>query len=544
MPSSGSVPRVSVVVPCYNHARFLPEAIDSVLAQVTRAEIEVIVVDDGSTDDCEGVVKRFPTVRYLRQDNQGPSAARNTGLAAVGGEFVVFLDADDRLLPHAIERGLDWLVAKPELAFVAGHFRYISSDGSPHATVTQPCPDGPLFAALLRTNFIRMHATVMYRRAALQAVGGFDASLRACEDYDAYLRLAREHAIACHHDFVAEYRLHGQNASSDPALILRTALRVLRRQMPQIRDDAKLRTACHEGMASWRAIYSPALARRITESRHAHAWLRAGSDLMVLASADPRAFVRYLGGIVALHARSVLHRVLPSSLYDRLPVRCQQDGYVPPPGRVRLGHLRRTQPISRDFGYPRGTPIDRYYIERFLTTHALDVRGRVLELADASYTRRFGGERVTRSDVLDARGTPEATIVGDLSDPESIPPDSFDCVILTQTLQLVYDTRAALRTVHRSLRRGGILLATMPGLSQRADRNWLDSWYWGFTSCSIQRLAEEVFPSECVTVKASGNVLSTVAFLEGLVLEELTPEELEIDDPQYEMLVTLRAVKP
>ena len=138
-----------------------------------------------------------------------------------------------------------------------------------------------------------------------------------------------------------------------------------------------------------------------------------------------------------------------------------------PLGGARFGNLRRVVPISRYFGFDRGQPVDRHYVERFLARHAADVRGRVLEVGDDSYTRQFGGDRVTVRDVLHVNEhNPQATIVDDLASGERIPSDAFDCVILTQTLHLVYDIQAAVRTLHRILKPGGVLLLTVPGISQ------------------------------------------------------------------------------
>jgi len=217
-----------------------------------------------------------------------------------------------------------------------------------------------------------------------------------------------------------------------------------------------------------------------------------------------------------------------------------------PVGWVRFGSLRRLQPIAPDFGWRWGQAIDRYYIEEFLSRHSTDIRGRVLEIENNGYTCRFGGERVIQSDVLHATANnPNATIIADLTHAEHIPSDTFDCIILQQTLQFIYDVRAALKTLCRILKPGGVLLVTFHGISQIA-RYDMDNWgeYWRFTTLSARRLFTEVFPEECVTIKAHGNVLATTAFLHGIVIEELRKEELAYHDPDYEMLITVRAVKP
>lgn len=217
---------------------------------------------------------------------------------------------------------------------------------------------------------------------------------------------------------------------------------------------------------------------------------------------------------------------------------------TPAPGRVAFGDLRRTQPIDRYFGWDRGTPIDRYYIERFLADHCGDIRGRVLEVGDATYTRRFGDDRVTKSDVLHIDpDAPAATIVADLAHADHIPPGAFDCIILTQTLQLIFDVHAAVATLHRILAPGGVVLATVPGISQVDRGEWSATWYWSFTARAAQRMFETCFASDDVAIEQHGSVLSAVGLLEGLASHELTEDELAADDAAYPVFVGIRAVK-
>lgn len=244
--------------------------------------------------------------------------------------------------------------------------------------------------------------------------------------------------------------------------------------------------------------------------------------------------------------RRIARAVLPARIRRWIRGRLHALSGRPPVGRVRFGGLRRLTPISRVFGTDRGQPIDRYYIERFLAAHAADVRGAVLEIGDDRYTRRFGQGRVRRSDVLHVvEGNPKATLVGDLTRAESVPSGAFDCAVVTQTLPFIYDVAAAVRNLHRALRPGGVLLATFPGISQ-ISRSDMDRWgdYWRFTGLSAKRLFEEVFQPEDVSVETHGNVLAAVAFLHGLAAEELRPEELDHRDPDYEVLIAVRAEKP
>src|SRR5262245_44703249 len=136
-------------------------------------------------------------------------------------------------------------------------------------------------------------------------------------------------------------------------------------------------------------------------------------------------------------------------------------------GKVEFGDLSRRDPISPIFGLDRGFPIERYYIEKFLDKHREDIRGRCLEMGDAFYIKKFGDDRVKQIDVMHyVAGNPEATIVGDLTTADHVPSDTFDCIIFTQSLQMIYDMSAALRTLHRILKRDGVLLLTSHGISK------------------------------------------------------------------------------
>jgi SAM-dependent methyltransferase len=209
---------------------------------------------------------------------------------------------------------------------------------------------------------------------------------------------------------------------------------------------------------------------------------------------------------------------------------------------ARLGVLHRTRPLSDFWGFDRGTPVDRHYIESFLAGHREDVRGRVLEVQDSLYTDRFG-TAVERRDVLDVDAkNPRATIVADLAAADTVPSGLFDCFILTQTLHLIYDTRAALGHARRLLRPGGVLLATLPAVS-RVTRGAAASDYWRFTPASAAALFGEAFGPGSVSVHSYGNVLTAVAFLSGMAREELSARELETRDEHFPVVIAVRAVK-
>jgi SAM-dependent methyltransferase len=217
---------------------------------------------------------------------------------------------------------------------------------------------------------------------------------------------------------------------------------------------------------------------------------------------------------------------------------------APEPSKWDWGDLRRRRPVSREFGFDRGLPVDRYYIERFLERNRRDIGGRTLEIGDDEYTRRFGGERTTRRDVLHVHGgNPAATIVGDLVEAPQIGDAIFDCIVVTQTLHLIYDVESAIATLHRILRPGGVLLATFPGITQLSKDEWNRTWSWAFDSRLARRLFASRFGEQNVAVEAHGNLLAAAAFLHGLATAELTPEQLDADEPSCELVLTVRAAR-
>jgi hypothetical protein len=214
-------------------------------------------------------------------------------------------------------------------------------------------------------------------------------------------------------------------------------------------------------------------------------------------------------------------------------------------GHVRFGNLRRLSPVSRLWGFDRGIPIDRYYIEKFLSQNTPDIQGHVLEIGDNLYTTKFGGADIMRSDVLHKiGGNPKVTVEADLTCADHLQGSTYNCIICTQTLQFIYDVKAAIQTMHRLLTTNGVLLITIPAITQ-ISRDDMNQWgdYWRFTSLSARLLVEEIFSETDVSVASYGNVLSAVAFLHGLAAEELSQKELDYIDPDYELVITVRAVK-
>jgi glycosyltransferase involved in cell wall biosynthesis len=301
-------PLVSVIIPCYNQAHFLADALESVLAQ-TYANFEIVVINDGSSDNTAEVVAGYSSARYFEQGNKGLSAARNTGLRESRGNYLVFLDADDRLLPGAIEAGLDCFRSHPECAFVSGQYRSIGEDGTILAEATREWVQNEYYLALLRGNYIGMHATVVYRRLILEAIGGFNTALKACEDYDVYLRIARKFPVYSYEEIVAEYRQHHASMSRNYELMLRSALVVLGSQWDYVKDSKRHLEAYYAGQKTWRNYYGRNMITSVYHRFRAGQWNQGLQELLVLSRYDRAGFASLMRKL--LSPKHIL-RILPA----------------------------------------------------------------------------------------------------------------------------------------------------------------------------------------------------------------------------------------
>ncbi len=532
-----AVPEVSVVIIFLNADRFLQEAVDSVFAQ-THRDWELLLVDDGSTDDSSGIAQqiaeRYPErVRYLEHPdhaNRGRSAARNLGIHHARGQFVAFLDADDVWLPYKLERQLALMRSRSGVGMVYGTTQlWYSWTGDPLDAGRDLTPDlgvalgVPLEGSVFLASMLQRQAlspctcSMLLRREVVQAVGGFEAAFRGMYDEQAFVaKVCLATPILASGECWDRYRQHPGSydsiakATGEHGSARRFFLEWLKAYLLAHGIDDRL---------VWEALRKE---------------LNSGQPLGA-SRRDER-------------VRRLVRTLLPLSARRWLRPKWRREKNVPAAGHVDFGSLRRLTPISRRWGKDRGgQPIDRYYIERFLAAHAGDIRGRVLEVGDDRYARRFGDDAVMRRDILHpVPGNPQATIVADLArGGDQLPEAAFDCVILTQVLHVISDPGAAVRTVHRILRPGGVVLASVAGISQ-VSRWDMERWgdHWRFTTLSARRLFASVFPPELVSVASYGNVLAAIAFLHGLAAQDLRPEELDHHDPDYQVLITVRAARP
>ena len=271
-----STMRVSIIIPCYNTERWVGEAIQSAMAQ--RREIaEIIVVDDGSSDKSLDVIKSFPHVVVVTQKNGGPSVARNTGLSRATGDYVVLLDADDRLQPDAVANHLTAFGNAPDASLVYGSIDLIDENGSKIGENLQPPARFDWRDVLYGKTPSSSQA--MYRHDILRKIGGFDPSLRIGEDFPLYLRLGKSGDIVCHGDLVAEYRKHAGQLTKRPAAHLDSMLESLRAFRSEFDAETQKEVIWADAERYWRVYWGQWIPNEIVKCALRREWRRAGDSM-------------------------------------------------------------------------------------------------------------------------------------------------------------------------------------------------------------------------------------------------------------------------
>jgi len=258
-------PLVSVVIPCHNGARFVGSAIESVLAQ-SHPRIEVIVIDDGSIDDTANAARSYP-VTYRYQQQSGTAAARNHGLAQSRGKYIQFLDHDDRLLPDAIGIGVTILEAHPDAAIAVGEHRYIDADGRVLGASNKRAAGRDHYAMLLEHNFIETPCSAFHRRSSFLKTGNYVDGVQGAEDYELYLRMARNFPLIAHEGLVAEYRLHSTNTSRNSEVMMQVSHRVLAMELPYVRGDRARERSRQNGVRFVDRHFGRLLTRELLRDR-------------------------------------------------------------------------------------------------------------------------------------------------------------------------------------------------------------------------------------------------------------------------------------
>lgn len=594
-PPTTPSPRISIILAPPGGEDFSRETIDSVLNQ-TSPDWELLLPDDGASPGAARTADayaksdpvRIRSIPLAPGSLLSPAQVRNRAARSSRGDWLIFLDHGDILVPDAVESCLADIEAHPLAGLIIGSAdraclpaqSALDPDGGdrppPPIRHMRPnrlaFPPEPVRFFLADPSAAPCLGAVAIRSRLFEAVGGFEAAFGAGFSEPALYTKACLHSAAyvtgaarlqpsrqpeprrAQADFERERIAFldwqrrclaglGVNAGeiiadadrsaadSDPS-----AARDRAAALETGRTWLEAQWSTWKGIAEDRERQIQALKTWIDELEAGKTWLEQDRlRWKTLAEARGRGFA----GLI----RRALARIAPAP--D--PIQTNPTGPEQPPldspAFAPPGAWPR-RPVSQAWGFDRGLPVDRYYIERFLGAHADDIRGAVLEIGDRAYTTRFGGDNVSGSDVLNVDpNDSQATIIADLTRADHIPSDRFDCIILTQTLHLIFDLSTAIKTVHRLLKPGGVLLATFPGISRLSVSEWPDSWYWCLTRHSARRLFEAQFNPADLTVEAHGNVLAAAAFLYGFAAGELLPADLDERDPEYDLLVTVRAVK-
>lgn len=535
-------PLVSIIMIFLNEERFIEEAIASILHQ-SYTDWELWLVDDGSTDRSTAIAKQYARqyhhqIYYLdhnNHQNQGMSASRNLGINQAKGKYIGFLDADDVWTSSKLKQQVAILEKHPEAALVCGRTQWwYSWTGKPedeHRDFLQQYNlklDQLIKAPQVLLQFLQDEwaslCDILVRRQLVLDVGGYEDQFRGMyEDQVFHFKLCLNHAVFVSSKCWYHYRQRTDSCTSNA------------HNAGQYKETRKYFLNWVEEYILQQGSSNPLVSQLIQKELW---WLR--HPLLSRISNFKHTIIKEMKNSL----KRIAQKILPQQTQNWLRTLIHNYQFQPPLGKVNFGDFRKLTPISEIFGFDRGLPVDRYYVEKFLNTEASLIKGRVLEIGDDTYTLQFGKDRVSKSDILHVTDdNPKATIIGDLTTADHIPSDAFDCVILAQTLHLIYDFKAALKTIRRILKPGGILLATFPGISPKSNDEWADYWCWAFTAASARRMFAETFPQADVEIETHGSVLSSIAFLQGLSAHELRPEELEYHDPRYELLITVKAKK-
>jgi peptidoglycan/xylan/chitin deacetylase (PgdA/CDA1 family)/SAM-dependent methyltransferase len=491
---SGSNPSaVAVVIHDQASAQELWATIESLCRQDRRpSEIAVAVTElnDGLSrtirarlDECR--------IACLIQAAGGSATTRNSGVGATTAPYLLSLACGSVLDPDGIAYLAGHLDRVPQCQLIVPAVRS-PSDG--RVLVVPPWTFAEALARAVG------HPALMFRRAAWVTLGGFDAACEPVEELD--FRLAAL-VRGFHGECVA--RPLGWAPPRYRVSVSMTSLAIL-----HAKHDEAVRAACPDLLAAKEVVLQDARERvRVLAARR-----RALQELRVTLHAE----IEGLAGLLAKHGTK----------------------------RLDWGDLERLTPLSTFWGVERGQPIDRYFIEGYLTRYAADIRGEVLEVKDDGYASRFGGSAVTRCEVVDVDpANARATSVVDLAKADALPSDRYDCVILTQTLHVICDVRAVLAHVERILKPGGVLLCSFPAVSRvNPEDGGLDGGdFWRFTEASVRALLTERFPVSAFEVATFGNLAVATAFLQGMAVEEMSAPILDQIDPWHPLLYCARAVK-
>jgi len=498
-------PRIGAVVRCGDLIAGVYPAVASLLAGTTPALSVAVVADSTTPRSADPWLSAFAAGRrllFVRVETPGPGGAWNAGLGAIGpADFAVCLHSGETLERSALEILARRLSSDPSLALVTSGIEWIGPGTRRRFSSAPGCSVLDILA-----DPAAVHASSLFRWPQWQSSSGFDEDIPALEHADFWLKLLESGGTAA--------------AESRPLLRRPVHARALYRR-------------------TWTTGHYVRAARTLYERHGQVAGASPGALLQLKERVVLKEYLRYRDSQGRLREGEQEIARLTAVCRDLLADVPQQ--WRP---AVDFGALARTTPLSYNWGYDRGTPADRPFIEQYLAAHASDIRGVVLEIQEDDYARRFGGNRVARSDVLDVDvSNPRATLIGDLRAMQHVGSATYDCIILTQTLHVIDDMPAVVRERERLLRPNGVLLATLPAASRVCLEYGPEGDFWRVTEGGARRLFTDVFPPADVDTTAFGNPLVNAAFGFGLASEDLPAGAYDAHDAYFPMLIGVRARK-
>jgi peptidoglycan/xylan/chitin deacetylase (PgdA/CDA1 family) len=492
---------IDVIIQAGAGGRGLLRTVDSVLRQRLAPASVALVKTDRLADAPLVSVCADRLSAIVLEGSPYPGVSMNAAVRSGAGQSFVVLPADLLLDEAFLERCQTEFAEDLVVAAIAPSVTLRAPDGSGELLWM---PDVHSVVSIL-SGTRSVPRVFAVRRQSWEAVSGFDERLEGLVEYAFWLRLASEGF----------------------------AVRTIARPLVARELDDRSSAGAEEDEDRQR------LFRAVLDRYDA---LVTREMVSVLVSREVR-----FGRLRQIHRDLLDQRDRDLAELDRIRAEAShQHAYLKHHHRDTLdwGDFRRTNPVSRDWGYDRGTPVDRRYIDDFIFAHSSDVRGSVLEVQEDDFTLACGGRRVTNRAVLDIDpSNQQATVVADLRKAPELGSDAFDCVILTQTLHVIDDIRAALAECYRILRPGGVLLATFPAASRVCLEYGHPGDYWRMTPAGARALVASAFAPSQASCEAFGNVLTNTAFLHGLSTADLTDAEFDQGDPYFPMLTGVRARK-
>lgn len=527
----GKNPLVSIIMPFFNGELFIRESIESVMNQ-TYHNWELLLVDDGSSDKSTQIAKDFvghyPENIYYYDHNDhhnlGVPVSRNLGLRHAKGKYVAFLDSDDVWLPHYLERQIADLESFPEAGMVygpakiwhgwTGKLEDMNCDRIQELAIKPDTLYRPLH---LLSHFIRNKGATpcpsasLLRRSVIEQLGGMEEAFSLYEDQALFAKVCIESPIFVSGQCIMKYRRHPQS-------------------LCVIGDNTRQSYTERHAFLRWLEAYLSEIKIR---------------DIHLLATLKQELFPYRHPTLYQLIKKKGVKSFMSSmiSLATPKPLKREIRKYFHflaiLKARVRL--TLKPEALSTKWGFDRGLPIHRFYLEQFLKEYSSDIQGHCLEFQGDSYTTRFGGAGVTKLDILHIDDSnPKATIIADLTQPNEIPDNSFNCIICTHVLHMIFDFNKAITEIHRILKPGGILLVAVPHISMCGENT---HEIWRFTPEGLQMALARVFGKVNVGINAYGNSLTAAGELRGLVAHEFTKRELRCHDLRFAIEVCARASK-